>query len=307
MEQSSTATPDLTPVNRLALMSDRTDPFGRPRRRKVAILGFTDHRLQAPFTDPDFEIWGLNELYRYMDPRQFTRWFEIHPREWFTTADPEHLKSLAQFPLPVYMHEHYDDIPPSVPFPKEAVERSAGVYMTSSIAWMLGLALLEGFEEIHVYGVDMAQDTEYFEQRACCEYLLGIAKGRGVKVYVPPTSDLLKAVGQYGWSDENPFRLKIDERIGWLERELAAHQQRGTALDTEFQTKDSGLKAEYESKRAVILQNVHQIQGAIDDSKYYRRSWTVAAEAKPGAAPHPERSLPKLTALPAAIPAGDGA
>src|SRR5689334_15473635 len=75
-------------VNRLAHLQARTtDPFGRPRRMKVAIVGFTDHRKEAPFGDPEWEIWGLNELYRYMPVEQFTRWFELHDRSDFVKSD----------------------------------------------------------------------------------------------------------------------------------------------------------------------------------------------------------------------------
>jgi hypothetical protein len=52
-----------------------------------------------------------------------------------------------------------------VPFPKAFVEADVpdglGLYKTSCPAWELGLALALGFEEIHMYGIDMAQETEY--------------------------------------------------------------------------------------------------------------------------------------------------
>jgi hypothetical protein len=35
--------------------------------KKVAILGFTPHKDQAPINDPEWEIWGLNDLYVDLD------------------------------------------------------------------------------------------------------------------------------------------------------------------------------------------------------------------------------------------------
>lgn len=267
------------------------------RRPAVAILGFTDHRTLAPFDDPRFEVWGLNELYRYMDPAKFTRWFEIHPRSWFEKDDPAHIEGLAKLTIPVYMQDHYDDIPPSVRFPKEAVEAAAGTYMTSSIAWMIGLALAEGFEEIHVYGVDMAQDTEYAEQRPCCEFLLGLAQGRGIKTYLPPTSDLLSAVGQYAFMESgDKFSQKLDERMTWLQRELTNFQQKGQALDAEYNTKSGGLKAEYEQKRDMLVHNIRQIEGALDDCRYWKRSWSVQGRQS-GKNATPDRALDLKTGI----------
>lgn len=278
---------------------------GPRKRRAVAILGFTDHRKLAPFDNPDFEIWGLNELYRYMPVAQFTRWFEIHDRAYFEANDAEHLKSLATLPLPVYMQTTHPDIPNAVALPKAAIEAKCGTYMTSSIAWMLGLAIAEGFEEIHVYGVDMAQDTEYKEQRPCCEYLIGLARGMGIKVVVPVTSDLMKAVGQYGFGGEaSAFSAKITERMEWLHRERNQKLAQIAALDKEFEQKRSGLQAEYEGKKSGWVREVHQLEGAIDDNVYWRRSWAISGDAVAGVkAPHPDRGEPMLVQQ----PAGDGA
>lgn len=283
---------------------------GPGRRPHVAILGFTDHRKLAPFTDPTFEVWGLNELYRYVPPAQFDRWFEIHDRAYFEQHDPEHLKALAQLPMPVYMQTAHADIPNAIPLPKARIEAAAGSYMTSSIAWMLGLAIMEtvearqrgeqGFTKIHVYGVDMAQDTEYKEQRPGCEYLIGLARGMGIEVYVPPTSDLMKAVGQYAFGGGGEFSLKIVERMEWLHRERNTIIARANQLEAEYTQKAGGLKAEYETRKAEFLRNIHQLEGAIDDNVYWKRSWAVGGSNAPGAAaPHPDRGEAKLEQPPA--------
>lgn len=268
---------------------------GPGKRPHVAILGFTDHRNLAPFNDPSFEIWGLNELYRYMPVEKFTRWFEIHDRAYFEKNDPDHLKALATLPVPVYMHTAHADIPPAVALPKAEIEAKCGTYMTSSIAWMLGLAILEGFKVIHVYGVDMAQDTEYKEQRPCCEYLIGLARGMGIEVYVPPTSDLMKAVGQYGFGGEgSQFRAKIDERVEWLHRERNNLLQRTVQLDKEFEAKQGGLVAEYNAKKNEWQSSARQLEGAIDDCIYWRRSWSISGDVANAKNPHPDRGESKL-------------
>lgn len=297
--------------DRIHLVGDRKPE--EPRRPAVAIVGFTDHRTQAPLGDPRFEIWGMNELYRYMDITKFHRWFELHPRADFERAeggDLEHIKALQSFPIPVYMQRTWPDIPAARLLPKEHIEEACRTtYFTSSPAWMLGLALLEGFEEIHLYGIDMAQDTEYAEQRPCIEFLLGQAVARGVKIYLPETSDILKAAAQYGFeSAGNTLMLKLIERIAWLERERNVWQGRLQELERQYKAKKDELETQYHGHLVQITQNVNQLQGALDNCLYLKRSWGVQPTRIEGRPVTPDRSKDPRTAItagamPGAIPA----
>jgi len=282
-------------------------PLDRLSRPKVAIMGFTDHRVQALALPLDqFEIWGLNELHRYHpnDLGKFSRWFEIHDRATLA-PDPEHLKTLASLQVPVYMHQHWADIPPSLPFPREIVQNVlSSEYFTSSVAWEIALAIVMGAEEIHVYGVDMASDTEWGEQKACCEFWLGIAQGRGIRTYVPPTSDLLKAVGQYGFGDTgSQFSQKLTERIAWLHRNdnemLAAIRN----MDAEYETKREQLDEDYKNKRGQLMEQRNQIVGGIQDCNYWLRSWAIKSAAPNPNGPSPDRSQDPRTGIQA--PAAD--
>ena len=198
--------PEVKPIEKLEVK----------KRTKVAIVGFTGTREQAPYNDPEFEIWTVNNLYRFV-PRQ-DRVFELHTREQIA-ADLTHgvdgktyVEELASMTIPVYMQEKYPDIPASIKYPLDkmidefGIERSninhkPDAYFTNSISFMIALAIYEGFKEIHVYGVDLAIGVEYIEQRPSCEYYLGIAKGRGIKLFLPIESDLLKTRFIYGYDE----------------------------------------------------------------------------------------------------------
>jgi hypothetical protein len=147
----------------------------REKKPACAIVGFTDHRVEAFKLDRNrFAIFGLNEMWRYHQPELFDCWFEIHDYdgsiENFTKpqkegGDPDHVKgmaAMANIGMPVFMQTHHPEIPSSVPFPKAFVEADVadgfGLYKTSCPAWELGLALALGFQEIHMYGIDMAQE-----------------------------------------------------------------------------------------------------------------------------------------------------
>lgn len=232
-------------------------------RKKVAIVGFapsTMRDVRALFDSNDFEIWGLNQLYVPF-PRiaEFaTRWFQIHHRHSYDHAvrDHKHHDWLVQQKFPIYMQHEEPDIPMSVRFPKEIIMDEFGDYFTNSISWMICLAILERFEEIHIYGVDMAQDEEYSEQRPSCEYYIGWARGMGIKVYVPAASDLLKAMWLYPYEDAAKMIVKMDRR----DEELA---QRAAELNQQEQ---------------VCRDQRMQIIGARENMRYMRRNFHVTAQ-----------------------------
>lgn len=198
-------------------------------REKVAIVGFTPTRAQAPFTDPDYEIWGENALFIHSDVPRCTRWFDLHNP---AVIDEQRLSFYSQIDVPVFLQDVRADVPGSVEFPKAKIERFVaglapgsanmlGTYQTNSISWMIAFAMMEGFTTIDIYGVDMSQDTEYRHQRANVEYFLGICRGRGIEVNIPQTSDLLAATHQYGYGSDDGFRAKLLERRKEFEDRLA--------------------------------------------------------------------------------------
>jgi len=224
------------------------------RSGKVAILGFTESWRKAPFDDPEWEIWGLNELYMFI-PR-WTRWFELHTREVFT-ADKKrtdgHLGKLAGMECPIYMQQQFEDIPHSVEYPLQRVLDTFGGYLNNSVSYMIALAILEGFAEISLYGVDMAHDTEYGSQRPSCEYYIGIARGLGISVYVPPESDLLKCAYLYGF--EEAEAIAFDEKL--------------KARKIDMQRKYDQIQGQ----RNQAQQAMDQFFGAIQDIEHIQKIW----------------------------------
>ena len=137
---------------------------------------------------------------------------------------------------PVYMQAQDMDIPRSFTYPLESVRTISGCdYYTSSIAYMLALAIYEGAKTIGVWGVDMLRDEEYAFQRPCVEYWLGIAKGRGIVLSIPVQSSLLKANHRYGY-DIKPLAVGITEthlqaKISDYEKALEENQKALLAID----------------------------------------------------------------------------
>jgi hypothetical protein len=141
------------------------------------------------------------------------------------------------------MQQRHDDIPASVVFPVEELQqRLESAYFTNCPAMMLAMAIAMGYKAIHMVGVDMAQDSEYAEQRPCCEHWLGVAKGKGIEIKVPDTSDLLACVGVYGYeSSGSKLARKLQERLKWLHVQDNHRLEQIRALGADFNTKHNEL------------------------------------------------------------------
>jgi hypothetical protein len=196
---------------------------------KCCLLGTAPSWCDAPWDDLSIEIFSLNDAYLCRDKagkglRRVNRWYELHPfdKMWLRPADkpvvyaheipkghyvrPEgHLEWLKTqaMTIPVVLQQNPPDDWPSNAFrlPLEAIEAKFGMfwgdqpYWASGPSFMLAHAILEGYQEIHVYGIHLSTQAEYIEQRPNFEHLLGIAKGLGIKVVMAPKSPLLK----HGW------------------------------------------------------------------------------------------------------------
>lgn len=233
-------------------------------RKKVAIVGFAPSSMtdvRALFDDPDFEIWGLNQLYVAFPAivEHATRWFQIHNRQSYDQAvrDHKHHDWLAeQTAFPIYMQQLEQDVPMSIPFPWTDMIKEFGDYFTNSISWEIALAIKEGFEAIHIYGVDMSQDDEYSSQRPSCEYFIGLARGKGISVHVPAKSDLLKTMWVYPLEDDAKFRVKIDGRR------------------VELRQRCNQLSAEEQACRDQRM----QLLGALENMNYIEKCWCGTAQ-----------------------------
>lgn len=213
------------------------------KRKKVAIVGFAPSSyLLAPFQDPEWEIWSLNEAYTLPGFTRADRWFEIHIRDEIdvTQRDANHIDWLrAQKALPIYMIRRFNDIPMSVKFPIENfIKRFKTNYWTNTVSYMIALAVAEGFTTIAIYGVDMAQGSvqggpsEYAEQRPSCEYFIGWARAKGCTVIVPPQSDLLGSIGLYGYDgDGSRFKGKARARITELNGRMNGLRQQLSVVE----------------------------------------------------------------------------
>ncbi len=172
------------------------------RHTRVAIIGTAQSWVSTPWTDTTLQCWSLNDAYRLKGFARADRWYDFHGLDKFHLVDgptyahqippgryarpKEHLDWLAKQTIPIYLHPDYLTQHPDAvnwthahPFPKAAVEAHFGRYFTSSPAWMIAQAILEGCHELHVYGIHLATEFEYVKQRPNFEFLMGCVLGAG--------------------------------------------------------------------------------------------------------------------------------
>jgi hypothetical protein len=205
----------LVPAVEVAPEVRKPPTAGIGRLRKVGFLGSHERSLAfAPWVDPSWELWG-HASSRGMYRRQPDRYFDLHRREcWEQTnhKGKKYLKWLSTNPVPIYMQEHFTDVPASIRYPLEHVSFGlARPYFTSHVAYMIALALTEGVTHLGFFGVNYSPDCEYGTQRGSTEYWMGRAEAVGVTLVMPDTCTLLADPKElYGYESHDEQGVLVD-------------------------------------------------------------------------------------------------
>lgn len=85
-------------------------------------------------------------------------------------------------------------------------------YFTSSMDYMVAMALHEGFEQIEFYGIELKEKTEWAMQKPSMEYWVGMAKGRGVRMLIPEISLLVNSP-LYGMGVAQMIPVQVPEAL----------------------------------------------------------------------------------------------
>jgi hypothetical protein len=173
--------------------------------KKVALVGSAPaSEMEAPFGDEEFDIWVLGQRYHLYS--RYTRIFEIHTKLDHLGEDYiPRLNSLPDRDKIVGAKTPVEGV--KYPY-SDVFALGMGDYLTSTLAYMIGLAVLDEYDEIHIYGADMAvSNEEYFHQRPCMEAWIGFARGKGINVVIHPSSPLGKSTYLYGIGDKKNLAL----------------------------------------------------------------------------------------------------
>lgn len=246
--------------------------------KKVAMVGMAHTtRDFAPWDDLDTEIWTLNEspAKRFGYVKRVSRHFQLHAKWNYdrdtNQNDPEHRDWLrAQTDFPIYMQEVDPDVPMSVKYPWEEVceffkinptEDDHWKEFTSTFPYMLALAMLEGFDQVEVYGFEMGSETEYAYQRSSAHLFLGIMRGYWLctgkpEIIIPNNSRLL------GWGMP---RYGFDMMLGINPMELEIDRNRFRSEEKRLQGDIAGIQGAQDEIQNQIKANAQQTQERINE------------------------------------------
>lgn len=225
---------------------------------KIALVGSAPASCRlAPYQDPNWQIWGCSPGLYGVAPR-VTAWFETHLWEpgqpWFSPEYCQWLSNLPKRNVELFVGGEVPDLPGSIVYPFDEIQAEFDPqdwFCSSSLWWMMALAIKRGATTIGLWGIDMAAGEEYEMQRAGIHFLTYVARARGIEVGVPHESDLFTPRFRYGaheWT--HSFR-----------------KTRARQWELQQRKRDADAMAKAKAEEATFL------AGALDDLNYMHQTW----------------------------------
>lgn len=177
---------------------------------KIAIMG--SHPLtkrMAPFDDPDWKIWACSpHNFEHGQLPRVDEWFEVHQpafcKKTRTKPYQDFVRSITK-KIPVWVRDKKEH-PDANEYPeKELKERFGESRFSSSISYIMAKAIAEivdarlyeipdKTDEIGLWGIMQASESEYKYQRPGIQGLIEEAHRSGINVTVPEISKLFEPV-----------------------------------------------------------------------------------------------------------------
>jgi hypothetical protein len=189
---------------------------------------------------------------------QMDRFFEVHTREHLQRragmAYFNHLQWMQEFDGSVYMLEVDPNIPNATAIPVETLTEKffpfgEHPYFTSTVSYMLAMAIMEEPDEIKLFGIDFSTKEERTHQRQGTEYFIGWAAGAGIKVTVPATSPIMKGALYGAREDYEVNQDKLQERLRKQETDEQRLANGLVAVRARLQEVELAVQAERSSYR----------------------------------------------------------
>ena len=244
--------------------------------KKIALIGSAPSSVGlAPYNDPNWQVWGCSPgSYGVIPPGRSDAFFELHRYEpgqpWFSEGYckflSEHKRLIVSGPDPRLPNAEVLDV-------KKLVSKYGPYFFTSSLAWMVAMAIEEGATTIGLWGVDMSATEEYGYQRAGLQFFAMLCKSLGIELGIPPESDLLQPPPLYGVCEQNHEWIKALQRQREFDQRIAAA----------------------EARKNEAQQELMFMQGAKDDLKYVQNTFLGRHEEMPHYTESPD--IPVLKGL----------
>jgi hypothetical protein len=168
---------------------------------KIVIVGPQSDPTSFHFYDKTWEMWGINSAHRRLS-LPWTRMFNLHRYAHLERDCPEYVDWDVAFSrrnpkVPMVVVDRWHGLLENeVILPRaELSKQPRGDYHASSFDWMVAYAVHLKAKAIYVHGCQFALDSprhEPISARACLEYWIGYAQGRGIDTDTAWDCDILK-------------------------------------------------------------------------------------------------------------------
>ena len=279
-----------------------------PVGRKIAILGTTPTRMQAPLGDDSgWEIWTIGPGGK--DANRWDRLYEIHGI--WPEGFKEYLDDLraVEPPQEIWSMRPLENAKSNKVYPKEEIleKFSRHMWFSSSISWCIAHALYESdnnpenpVTDIGCWGIDLESGEEYISQFVGAAHLIDLAIDRGIRFHLPFGCGLDRDYRCYPDRFETNFALTAEKKSEWLgnmvrqvEAEFEAQKVQVNRMEgqlllqqhwfaqfkdqvKELISEDSLREMEAQLQQANmhlghLAANVNQLKGELEATQFYRR------------------------------------
>lgn len=283
--------------------------------KKIAILGTTPTRMDAPLDDPSWEVWTIGPGGK--DSNRWDRLYEIHttwpenfkgylndlsnvkPPQQVVTMKPiahlmarwaeEHRKDPE-----TYAKEITGDFSAARVIERDAhLEKYGRCFLSSSISWCLADALEEGATDIGLYGIDLESGEEYVSQFVGAKFFMTLAKLAGINVIVPKGCGLLRDPNPYPDRHETDFALQIEKKIAHGNAMLPQMKAQFEGITADMHRWEGKImayqdlgnaekaqdadrnRAELAGKIGQLMAHINHLDGELSAMSFVRRQWVI--------------------------------
>jgi len=167
------------------------------------------------------EFWGCNNIFKAREVDRLFIMHDIYMVQFLREKDL--IKEINEKSFPIYTLGKYEILKNNIQYPIEEVLKQFGTsYLINNASYMIALAILQKPENIHLFGIDMSYGTnnEYmYNEKACVEFWLGMAKGKDINFVISEGSTLLKRRGEnnyYGMIEKNDgLCFRLEPKFAW--------------------------------------------------------------------------------------------
>lgn len=213
---------------------------------KVVICGTATTSLHLANTfAPEWKILSCNGAYQHLN--RLDMHFELHDIDYLKNEvkpDPTYFDFLLDIRDKAVLNNTNFEFPDARAYPLQEICNFVGAnYFNNTIAYIIAYAMwfYPDLTDLALIGVDMSGEGEYVHQRPNCEFYLGMAKGKGIKVHIPEGCPLLNSSHLYGFEKLPAFMVSSRQKLKELKNlEIAAEEKKRLADKDYYYTK--GMK-----------------------------------------------------------------